>query len=72
MPGAWNIVLGWSHTSPVGAVTSIGARGPENRIEHLLSHVGGNHHSLGPARIQDLCSTGDHTVGVQLTAHTNC
>ena len=40
-----------SHASPVGAVgavTSTGARGPGDMIEHLLSHVGGNHHPLGP------------------------
>jgi hypothetical protein len=30
----------------VGAVTSTGARGPGDMIEHLLSNVGGNHHPL--------------------------
>jgi hypothetical protein len=30
-------------------VTSTGARGPGDMIEHLLSHVGGNHHPLGPS-----------------------
>jgi hypothetical protein len=30
----------------VGAVILTGARGPEDMIEHLPFHVGGNHHSL--------------------------
>jgi hypothetical protein len=32
----------------VGAVTSTVARGPGDMIKHLPSHVGGNHHPLGP------------------------
>ena len=32
----------------VGAVILTGARGPEDMIEHLPFHVGGNHHSLDP------------------------
>jgi hypothetical protein len=52
MPGAWDIVcMTGSHThllqGAVGAVTSTGARGPGDMMEHLLSHVGGNHHPSG-------------------------
>ena len=39
-----------SHTFPaetMGAVTSTGARGPRDIIEHLPSQVGRNHHPLG-------------------------
>ena len=39
-----------------GAVTSTGARGLGDMIEHLLSHVDGNHHPLG-SQGGDLCST---------------
>jgi hypothetical protein len=38
-------------TSPAGALgtgTSTGLRNPGDMIEHLLSHVGGNRHPLGP------------------------
>jgi hypothetical protein len=39
------------HASPVGAVGAVtltGTRGPGDMIECVLSHVGGNHHPLGP------------------------
>jgi hypothetical protein len=57
MPEAWDIVcMTDSHThlleggrgGAVEVVTSTGARRPRDMIEHLLSHVGGNHHPLGP------------------------
>ena len=60
-----------SHTSPVRVVrvvTSTGARGPGDMIEHLLSHVGGNHHPTGVPGVPDLCSTGHQTVCAQPTA----
>ena len=46
----------------VGSVTSTGARGPGDMMEHLLSHIGGNYHPPGPTRIQDLSSTGEQAV----------
>jgi hypothetical protein len=67
MPEAWDIVyLIASHVpSPVGAVGAVtltGARGPEDMIERLLSHVGGNYHRSGTTIVQDLSSTGDQVV----------
>jgi hypothetical protein len=58
------------HTSPVagcGAVTSTEARDTGDIIEHLLSHVGGNHHTLGPRGSRPLLD-GNKAVCVQLTA----
>jgi hypothetical protein len=46
MPEAWGIVF--VTAGAVGAVTSTGARGPGDMIEHLPYHVGGNHHPSGP------------------------
>ena len=51
----------------VGAVTLTGARGSGDMIEHLLSHVGGNHHLSVPG-VPDLCSTGDQAVCAHPTA----
>ena len=68
MPEAWDIVyVTDSHMTLLwglggGAITSTGARGPEDMIECLPSHVGGNYHPPGPTGVQDLSSTGDQAV----------
>jgi hypothetical protein len=46
----------------VGALTSIGARGPGDMIEHLPSYVGGNYHPSGSTRVQDLVWTRNQAV----------
>jgi hypothetical protein len=51
-----------SHTTSCGGcgvVTSTGARGSGDMIKCLQSHVGGNYHTLGPTRFQDLSLSGD-------------
>ena len=51
----------------LGAVTTTEARGPGDMIEHLLSHVGENHHPSGPQGSRPLL-TGEEAVCVQPTA----
>lgn len=51
-----------SHTSPVGAVTTTGALSPGDMVKCLLSHVGGNYHTLGSLGVQDLAFTGNQAV----------
>jgi hypothetical protein len=56
----------------VEAVTSMGARGPGDMRERFLSHVGGNYHPSGSARVQDLNSTGDQAVSIAIAEHILC
>ena len=59
-----------SHTTlcvwAVWVVTSTGARSPGDMVEHLLSHVGGNHH---PSGLQGSRPLLDWRPGCLCTAH---